>query len=171
MEGKLKGHERENSHHKMRAEQSRLLEERTAQISPTFSMDYKSPYHFDKHEIPEGWEYYWVGHSVHGDEQIGRTTEMRRKGWDPVPADWHPDRAFTDVLGRSSHLTGTIFYGGCMLYKRPESYGRMERAAFIKKNSELLHCVPGAEEFANDQGFQVGGMQGRNQSWVSDERD
>lgn len=170
MEGKHKGHARENDHHKLRSEQSRVLEERLAQSNPTFDLDYKSPYHFEPHEIPEGWDYYWVGHSVHGEEQINRTTYMRRNKWEIVPASWHPDRAYHDPLGRSSHLNGTIFYGGCMLYMRPKRWGDEERKAFVKKNNEILHSVPGAEEFANEQAFQVGGMAGRNQVWVSDER-
>lgn len=171
MERKAKGHEREGGHHKLREEQSRLLEERSAQVNPTFSLDYKSLYHFDDHEIPEGWEYYWVGHSIHGEEQVGRTTEMRMRDWIPVPGHWHPERAYQDALGRTSHLNGTIFHGGCMLYMRPKHRGEQEKAAFIRKNSEILHSVPGAEEFAHDNGFMVGGMAGRNQAWVSEMTD
>jgi hypothetical protein len=42
-------------------------------------------------EQPDGWDYQWIMTNVAGKDEPQHMTSMRRRGWDPVPADRHPN--------------------------------------------------------------------------------
>jgi len=132
---------------RQRVEDSRRLELRVNELRPVMNMSYKDPLYIDPELVPDGWEYFWVRESVLGEPDFGRTVEMKRKGWTPVPADRHPEMTFDDFLGRMSHLKGYIFHKGLVLFERPKEFGDMERKAIQQHNEQILRSMPGTENF------------------------
>lgn len=135
---------------KSRTEEARRLEERLAELRPVMNMTYADPLYVDPDKIPPGWEYYWVRESILGEADLGRTVEMKKKGWTPVPASRHPEMCFDDFLGRQSHLKGYIFHKGLVLFERPKEIGDKERKKQQEYNAKILQSMPGTENFMSD---------------------
>lgn len=47
-------------------------------------------FYIDPEAIPEGWTYEWKTFSIYNQEQGTYIMQMRREGWEPVPASRHP---------------------------------------------------------------------------------
>lgn len=48
-------------------------------------------FYVDPYSIPDGWTYEWKRHSVYGLEDPSYQIKVAREGWEPVPAERHPD--------------------------------------------------------------------------------
>jgi hypothetical protein len=72
-------------------------------------------------EIPDGWSYEWKRFAVFGQEDPHYQTELRRTGWEPVPASRHPDRV--PVGSKDQH----IMRKGMILMERPLEITEMFR--------------------------------------------
>jgi hypothetical protein len=136
---------------KQRVEESRRLEERLNELRPVMHMMHQDALHIPQESIPYGWEYFWVRESTLGDPDLGRTTEMKKKGWTPVPAHRHPEMSYDDFLSRQLHLKGFIFHKGLVLFERPKEIGDREREALEKYNEKIMGSMQGTEHFMNEQ--------------------
>lgn len=47
-------------------------------------------FYIDPESIPDGWTYEWKTFSIYNQEQGTYIMQMRREGWEPVPASRHP---------------------------------------------------------------------------------
>jgi hypothetical protein len=63
--------------------------------------------------IPDGWSYEYKQFTVLGKEDPSYQVFLRQKGWEPVPADRHPE------LMPLGHSGGTILRDGMILMERP----------------------------------------------------
>lgn len=64
--------------------------------------------------VPDGWDYEWKRKTVLGAEDPSYQVNLARTGWDPVPADRHPDFMPTGWKG------GVIERDGLVLMERPK---------------------------------------------------
>jgi hypothetical protein len=64
-------------------------------------------------EIPDGWCYEWKVLEVLGKVDHSYQISLSRRGWEPVPADRHPDMMPLGYVG------GTITRKGMILMERP----------------------------------------------------
>lgn len=149
-----------------RVKQTRRAEQRMSQLRPVMHMTYDDPLHIPEHLIPPGWTYYWVRESIRagGEPDTGRVTEMRRKGWEPVPADRHPELHYQDFFGRDSHLTGYITHKGLILCERPTEMNEIEQKKYQDHNYKIMGSMPGLENFLDQSG--IPGKMG-NKTWMS----
>ena len=80
--------------------------------NPTF----RNQFDFEAREVPEGYEYQWIRHTVHGDPSDSELFDMQENGWRPVPHERHKNRfAATVVDGK-----GCITRQGQLLVERPK---------------------------------------------------
>lgn len=62
---------------------------------------------------PAGWHYEWKRHTIVGMEDATYQVELRRQGWDPVPASRHPEMMPMDAK------SANIMRKGMILMERP----------------------------------------------------
>ena len=48
-------------------------------------------FYIDPATIPDGWSYEWKRHTLLGKEDPSYAIQLARGGWEPVPADRHPE--------------------------------------------------------------------------------
>jgi hypothetical protein len=63
--------------------------------------------------IPEGWSYEWKLYSILNEEQSSYQVSLARTGWEPVPADRHPE-----LMPRGTKEK-TVMRRGMQLMERP----------------------------------------------------
>lgn len=68
----------------------------------------------DQNIIPDGWSYEWKRKTLLGKEDPAYQVELARAGWEPVPADRHPE---TMPMGGNFN---TIERDGMILMERPK---------------------------------------------------
>lgn len=102
-------------------------------------------------EIPDGWTYEWKRKEVMGKEDHNYQTQLLRKGWEPVPADRHPDMM-------PPHMrNGNIERKGLVLMERPAEITnearnierKRARAQVQIKEDQLSAAPPGQFERNN----------------------
>jgi len=71
-------------------------------------------FHVDAHIIPPGWTYEWKLFSTVNREDESKALELRRNGWEAVPASRHPE------LMPSGNRSETIIREGMILMERPQ---------------------------------------------------
>ena len=83
---------------------------------------FRNKRHFEPHEIPEGMEYQWIRHTVHGDPSDSELFDMQENGWRAVPHKRHANR-FGETIIEASILRdkGCIVDRGDLLVERPKS--------------------------------------------------
>ena len=75
----------------------------------------RNEFDFSPAEVPEGYEYQWIRHTVYGDPSDSELFEMQENGWRPVPHERHATRfALTELHGK-----GCILRKGQLLVERP----------------------------------------------------
>lgn len=125
----------------------RSAERRDQEISRLKDMDYRNPLYFPPEYVPDGMEYAWGTYSLLNVPRPSRMMELRQKGWEPVPADRHPDLAFAEFVESNAQMRGHIWRDGLILIERPEEYGDIEREQLEAKNYQTLVSMPGTEDF------------------------
>ncbi len=145
---------REESHDRLsRDDESRRLQERIHELNDSFDMSWKDPYYIDPAKIPYGWEYAWMRESIRGEPDDSRMAEVKSDGWTLVPASRHPEKGFTDFLGRTSHLSGYCYHKGLVLFERPKVFGDKIRAEEEKNNLRLINGLAGTEGLQGKAGM------------------
>ena len=71
-------------------------------------------FHVDASVVPPGWTYEWKFFSTLNKEDESKAMELRRNGWEPVPASRHPD------LMPNGSQSASIIREGMILMERPK---------------------------------------------------
>ena len=133
-----------------RVEESREVEQRKHEKRPKFNMFYTGPMDIDPAEIPEGMEYRYIRTDTLDRPDNGRLPEMSQKGWTVVPASRHPQKAFSDPLGRLTSVRDYIYYKGAVLCERPIELGEQEYEILRRKNESDLLSMPALHNTLGD---------------------
>jgi hypothetical protein len=80
----------------------------------SFNVGTGDNYHINAESIPPGWTYEWKRSATANKEDVPYEIELRRNGWEPVPASRHPE------LMPKGTSENTIIRGGQILMERPE---------------------------------------------------
>lgn len=87
---------------------------RAAQLLDNIDFDASSDeFAIDMHDIPDGWTYEWKRHTVLNAEDPSHQMHLASTGWEPVPANRHPNMMPIGYNG------AYIERKGMMLYERP----------------------------------------------------
>lgn len=81
----------------------------------------------DPDKVPDGWTYEWKRFSVFGQEDPSYQIQLRRWGWQPVPASRHPE------MMPAGHKDDVILRKGMILMERPEEITEEVRAIDRKR--------------------------------------
>lgn len=129
--------------------------ERAAEIRSGFdggNMDEGTDDFFvEPEKIPEGWTYEWKRWTIYNQEDPSYQVQLRRQGWEPVPAERHPEMM---PVGSKEPF---IIRKGMMLQERPtvitqEVRGIDHRRAKEQvqvKEQQLNEASPGQFERSN----------------------
>jgi hypothetical protein len=83
---------------------------------------------------PAGWTYEWKRKSVLGQEDPAHQVALRRMGWDPVPADRHPE------MMPSNGVFDTIERKGMILMERPtELVEEARQIELLRARQQVRH--------------------------------
>jgi peptidoglycan/xylan/chitin deacetylase (PgdA/CDA1 family) len=138
--GELRGSEREGYYH--HSDDSRYSEERDKQIRQQIAMDHRN-FLNNTPEPPEGYRYYWGRINIReGEPDSHRIGMLNSLGWDPVPADRHPEFAGRDFFDRNSYGKNYIVHRDCMLLERPIKYDELEERKREEESARLLNEIP-----------------------------
>lgn len=101
-------------------------------------------------EIPPGWTYEWKRNTVFGAEDPAYQVQLRRHGWEPVPAIRHPS------FMPEGMTKGYIERKGMILMERPEEITNEARDRELRKArgqvraKEEQLAIPGSSEFSRE---------------------
>jgi hypothetical protein len=98
---------------------------------------YRNEFDFHPDEIPEGWVYQWIRHTVYGDPSFSELWEMQENGWRPVPYRRHANRfapAYLSKADEAAEKNGCIMRREQLLVERPvgmnqEAFRQQQRDA------------------------------------------
>lgn len=132
---------------KMRPDDSRArAEARAAEIRGNRgSMDDGiDEFYVDPSSVPEGWSYEWKRHTIAGKEDPAYQVQLARGGWEPVPADRHPEMM---PVGNYA----TIERKGMILMERPATLTKEAKEIELRrarnqvraKEQQLSHTPEG----------------------------
>ena len=133
-----------------RVSEGRATENRDQIIRNIQNNSYMDTLYIPPEMIPPGMEYAWGTISVRGEPRPGRMIELRRKGWNIVPADRHPELFFADFSNNTSSTAGHIERTGLVLIERLIEYGEIERKMHEGRNLEIMTSMPGTENFLGE---------------------
>jgi hypothetical protein len=102
-------------------------------------------FYIDPRIIPDGWSYEWKRHSVMGKEDASYAVVIANRGWEPVPANRHPELMPRGYRGES------ILNEGLILCERPkeitDEVKRLDYARAVNrvrdKEAQLRGAPPG----------------------------
>lgn len=100
--------------------------------SGSLDMDSTDKFAIDLDSIPEAWTYEWKRHSTFNKEDPGYQVELKRMGWDAVPASRHPEMMPAGYKGV------TIEREGMILMERPQIITDRARAQDRRAALELV---------------------------------
>ena len=84
-------------------------------------------FYIDMREVPDGWTYEWKRRTIAGQEDPAYQVSLARMGWEPVPAERHPN--MMPLNGRYA----TIERKGMMLMERPMELSQEARSIELRK--------------------------------------
>jgi hypothetical protein len=90
--------------------------------SGTLDQAHNDKFHIDPAVIPDAWTYEWKRNTIYNQEDPSYQVELVRMGWEPVPAERHPEMMPKGWRG------ATIEREGMVLMQRPEEITRRVRA-------------------------------------------
>lgn len=101
-----------------------MAEIRTPQRAPQRRMIYNgtNQFDFDKKKQPAHMAYKWLRVTLAGQEDQNNRVVAEMNGWNPVPANRHPELA-----GMRATETDSIVRGGLMLVEQPKEYEQEAR--------------------------------------------
>lgn len=89
-------------------------------------------FYIDTREIPDGWTYEWKRRTIAGQEDPAYQVSLARMGWEPVPAERHPN-----MMPINGQYT-TIERKGMMLMERPMELSEEARSIELKKARQQI---------------------------------
>lgn len=110
-------------------------------------------FHVNPADIPDGWTYEWKRRTIYNQEDPAYQVNLARTGWEPVPADRHPDM----MPAGGKHKT--IERDGQVLMMRPQVITERFKSAELKasrdqvrvKEQQLTNAPPGTFERGTHQ--------------------
>lgn len=96
-------------------------------------------------EIPDGWTYEWKRHSTHNQEDPVYYTQLKRAGWDAVPASRHPSMMPTNA-GEGPILRKGMILMECpteIVQERQDNNLRRARLQVRAKESQIAGTPEG----------------------------
>ncbi len=84
-------------------------------------------FYIDRSAIPDGWDYEWKAKFVVNEERPAYMTSMERAGWEPVPAERHPQ------FMPAGQAKGAIERKGMILMERPKELTDRAKARELRK--------------------------------------
>lgn len=141
----------DRSSHSNRFEEDRISEQRDKELRARLAMNYFDSLSIPTHLIPEGVVYRYIRESILGEPDDSRMIEMGQQGWEPVPAERHPELCAKDMLGRMGHMRGFIYRRGLILCERKKVYDDIQMQAIEAKNNHLMNSIPGTENFMGER--------------------
>lgn len=142
--------ERETMDDRNRSGESRDSERRDNFKRAIMNMSYADPLYIDPERIPAGMVYRWIRESIRDLPDDARLAEMSKKGWTPVPADRHPERAFSDFFGRLERMHNYIYHKGLILFERPKELDDLEQKMASDRNAKIMNSIPGVENLMGE---------------------
>jgi hypothetical protein len=133
-----------------RVQETRAADTRDAAIRARLSMDFFDELYIPPHKIPPDVEYAWARDSIYGYPDPARMAHLSQKGWDPVPAERHPDFATHQDERAPAHVRGFIYRRGLILIERRKEYCDLERKQQEEYNFKTMMNIPGLDQYAND---------------------
>lgn len=129
---------------KDRIQDSRNLQTRDSEIRRKLKMAYHDPLEIGSYPKPDDVDYFYARKSIRGELDHQRIPELRRKGWERVPSDRHPD------LVDEENPKGYIENKGLVLMERPKEYGEIENQTIHSHQQVSMSSLPGLENFMNE---------------------
>lgn len=129
---------------KDRVEETRKCSSRDAEIRKLLTMTYIDKLDTGSYPKPDDVDYFWARKSFRGELDHDRIPYLRRKGWERVPADRHPD--LVDEESRKTYIEKE----GLVLMQRPKEYGEIERATQQQIQHQTMTSLPGLDNFMNE---------------------
>jgi len=105
--------------HEARSDNHRRLQERIAALRKVQNMDYSNPMAILKDIVPPGWEYAFKRIFIRDFYDQGNWGMAQANGWEPVPADRHPELALMKDITVHEQFRNSYFYKGGILCERP----------------------------------------------------
>ena len=110
---------------------------RAAQLRDTGALNLDTTDEFQAPKAPDGWEYEWKTLTVLNQENPGYQVQLQQRGFDPVPANRHPEMMPTNYQGE------TITRKGMILMERPKEINDEARR---RASADARNQVRGMEE-------------------------
>lgn len=120
---------------------TRAATTRKAGTRATPRAGYRSRLYVDPEMIPRGMRYRWVRETNLNEPDDARITDMMMIGWQPVPADRHPEMIPPPLPGREKEPPQVIRRGGLILMERPVKEVNLDAAELREENMELLQTI------------------------------
>jgi len=133
-----------------RVQETRNATTRDAQVRELLSMDFQDELYIPPDKIPPDVEYAWARESIFGQPDLARIPYLSRKGWDPVPAERHPEFVTYQDSRTPTHVKGYIYRRGLVLVERKKEYGAIESKKQDELNMRTMMSVPGLEQYMHD---------------------
>ncbi len=90
-------------------------------------------YYIDPDIIPDGWDYQWRRKEVYGKEDPSYMVNLKRMGWEEVPAARHPEMM-------PGGYRGAIERDGLVLMERPMEITHRARASELREAQRLVRA-------------------------------
>lgn len=100
-----------------------------------------SRFHIPLDKIPHDKRYFWARETIHNEPDESNMEMMLMKGWQPVPADRHPELISPLLPGREHEKPKYIRRGGQILMEKPEALVRLSEEALRQENMAILNSV------------------------------
>jgi hypothetical protein len=96
--------------------------------------EYTDEFYVPTEAIPPGWTYEWKRRTVYNAEDPSYTIELQKGGWEPVPAERHPEMMPHGYRG------GIIERKGLVLMERPKQVTDYVRSLEQKKATQQVRA-------------------------------
>lgn len=124
-----------------RTAQTRTSETREAGSRTQPGTHYQSKLYVPRDKIPPGYTYSWVRESTLNEPDPDNMTDRMIRGWQPVPADRHPEMVPPPLPGYEGMTVAVIRRGGLMLCEMPTRDVEFARQQRDRENLEVLQDV------------------------------
>lgn len=124
-----------------RMAQSRTAESREAGMRKRPETHFQSKLYVPKDKIPAGMTYSWVRESTLNEPDPDNMTDRMIRGWQPVPANRHPEMVPPPLPGYEGMEVSVIRRGGLILCECPTRDVEDRKADRELENVETLQDV------------------------------
>lgn len=120
---------------------SRTAENRSSEMRKQPETHYQSKLYVPKEKIPTGMVYSWVRESTLNEPDPDNMTDRMVRGWQPVPANRHPEMVPPPLPGYEGMEVTVIRRGGLILCEKPEEEVKWARQNRDEENLQMLQDV------------------------------